>query len=328
MIFLRYVLAGLVLLLAASALFTYAYAWWIERRYPPTGRFVQVEGGRLHYAEVGPTGPKVRGTIVLLHGASSNLEEAMLGLGSRLSADYRVVAFDRPGHGWSDRIAGGDAAMPARQAAILAEGMRKLGIRKAVIVGHSWSGSIVPDLALDHTDVTGAILDLSGVTHPWPGGTISWYYTLSTSWLGWIFTRTITTPVGLLLFRPAAAGSFQPQAMPPDFPERSHLPLIFRPSVFYANAQDVGALYRGVEEQNHRYRDIRVPTTVIGGDADRIVWTDLHSRSFAQAVPGAKLIVLPGVGHMPQYAHQDLVIAEIEDLAAQVARAGQSAVAP
>ena len=44
-----------------------------------------------------------------------------------------------------------------------------------------------------------------------------------------------------------------------------------------------------------------MPAVVIGGDADSVVWTDLHSRSFARDVPGAELVVLPGIGHMPQY---------------------------
>jgi pimeloyl-ACP methyl ester carboxylesterase len=318
MAILRYGLVGLGLIVGSLALFTQIYAWWIEKTYPPTGRFVDVTGGRLHYREAGPADGG-RGTIVLLHGASSNLEEAMLGLGNRLSEHYRVVAVDRPGHGWSDRIDGSAAARPDRQAAILAEGLGRIGVHGAVVVGHSWSGSILPNLALDHREVTAAILDMSGATHPWPGGKVDWYYSMATSWVGWLFTRTITTPVGLVLFRTAVSSSFQPQAMPADFPEKARLPLIFRPHVFDANAQDVAGLYRAVEEQSPRYAQIRVPTTIIGGDADTIVWTNLHSRAFAAAVPGARLIILPGIGHMPQYAEPDLVIREIEALAEKVA---------
>ncbi|MBM6594929.1 alpha/beta fold hydrolase [Microvirga pudoricolor] len=327
MTILRYGALGLALLVAACALFTQIYAWWIERTYPPTGRFVTVPGGRLHYRETGPTQGQVLGTIVLLHGASSNLEEAMLGLGTHLVGRYRVIAFDRPGHGWSDRIGGDGAARPDRQAAVLADGMRQLGVKDAVVVGHSFSGSIIPNLALDHRDVTGAILELSGVTYPWPDGAIDWHYTAATSWLGWVFTRTVTTPVGLLLLKPGASSSFAPQPLPPGFLEASRIRLIFRPSVFQANAEDVAELNRAVIEQSPRYKDIRVPATVMGGEADRIVWTDLHVRSFAAAVPGAKLVTLPGVGHMPQYTQPERVIREIEALAEQVARAGKKAAA-
>ena len=53
---------------------------------------------------------------------------------------------------------------------------------------------------------------------------------------------------------------------------------------------------------------------VIAGEIDTTVWTRIHSRPFAAAVPGAKLIVLPGVGHMVQNAVPELVVAEIETM--------------
>jgi pimeloyl-ACP methyl ester carboxylesterase len=242
-------------------------------------------------------------------------------LGDRLGERYRVLAFDRPGHGWSDRIAGAEAASPVRQAALLAEAIRKLRVSKAVVVAHSFAGSVAPNLALDHADVTGGLVLLAPVTHPWPGAGISWYYQPSASWLGWLFTRTITTPAAALLMGPLGPAVFAPQEPLADYLDRARIPLLLRPSVFRANAQDVAGLYGAVSAQKHRYGGIRVPATVIGGDADRIVWTDLHSRSFAREVPGTKLVVLPGVGHMPQYAEPALVIREVEEVAARV-RAG------
>jgi pimeloyl-ACP methyl ester carboxylesterase len=282
---------------------------------------MEVDGRRLHYVDTSPVDCEPLGTIVLLHGASSNLVEIMLLLGSALQAHYRVIAFDRPGHGWSERESDPAAALPSRQAAVIAQALRLLGVEKAIVVGHSWSGSVAPNLGLDHTDVAGALLILSGVTHPWPGGAIAWYNRLSASWLGWLFTRTLTTPIGLLLFRSAAYKTFAPQDMPPDFLDKARIRLLFRPKVFHANARDIGVLFRAVSEQSARYPDIRIPVVVIAGDADEIVWTDLHSRSLACEVPGAELVVLPGIGHMPHYARPDLVIARIEALAERSAKA-------
>jgi pimeloyl-ACP methyl ester carboxylesterase len=244
----------------------------------------------------------------------------MLAFRERLAQRYRVIAFDRPGHGWSDRIAGREAGLPSRQATILAEGMRKLGLKSAVVVGHSWGGSVAPNLALDHTDVTGGLVLLSAVTHPWPGGAITWYYHPATSLIGWLFTNTITTPLGFLLAKPAIEGVFNPQDAPPNYYEAAKVPMVLRPRVFRANAQDVAGLHAAVTAQAPRYGEIRLPTLVIGGDVDRIVWTDLHSRSFAAAVSGAELVVLPGVGHMPHHSHGDLIAARIEALMARVGR--------
>jgi pimeloyl-ACP methyl ester carboxylesterase len=312
MAFLRFVLIGVALILAIGAVATFVISLVIERRYPPLGHFVQIGGGRLHYIETIPQGHEVQGTVVLLHGASSNAADSMLALGQALSERYRVIAFDRPGHGWSDRIAGAEAASPAKQAALIAEALRKLDVHGATIVGHSWGGAVVPNFALDHTDVTGAIVILSGVTHPWPGGKISWYYTPATSWLGRLFTRTFTTPVGALLMNTMTKAVFAPQEPPAGYTDAARIPVVLRPAVFQANAEDVAGLYDAVAAQSPRYKEIRMPAVVIGGDADHIVWTDLHARSFARDVPGAKLIVLPGIGHMPHHVAKEIAVAEIE----------------
>ena len=315
--------AVLALVLVLGAVFTWAHTRRVERLYPATGRFMEVEGCRLHYIERGPDGAEPLGTIVLLHGATSNLVEAMLGLGSALAPRYRVIAFDRPGHGWSRRRRGIGGAQPAWQAAVIAGALRRLGVRNAVIAGHSWSGAVVPHFGLDHTDVAGALFILSGVTHPWPGGYISWYNRLTASPLGWLFARTLAIPIGLMLFRSAARKSFSPQPVPPGFLEKAFIPLVLRPAAFHANSRDIAVLHDAVTRQSARYGEIRLPAVVMGGDRDEIVWTDLHSRSFARDVAGAELVVLPGVGHLPQYARPDLVLSAIEALAGRVAPAAE-----
>jgi pimeloyl-ACP methyl ester carboxylesterase len=315
------VLAAPILLLILGAAFTYLYAWSVERRFPPTGRFIEIEGCRLHYRDEGSSDAPPRGTIVLLHGASSNLAESMLGMGTALSRGYRVIAFDRPGHGWSERRQGLREAEPARQAALIADALRRLDVRKAVIVGHSWSGTVVPHLALDHADVTGAIVVLSGITSPWPGGYIGWYRRFVGSWIGWLMFRTLAVPVVLVLRPWMKRKTFRPQPPSPDIVTKGSIPLAFRPRAYEANMQDFAVMYDAVLRQCGRYRDIRVPALVIAGDSDEIVWTDLHSRAFAREVPGAELILMPGLGHMPQYADRGRVLAAIGTLADRAAMA-------
>jgi pimeloyl-ACP methyl ester carboxylesterase len=79
-------------------------------------------------------------------------------------------------------------------------------------------------------------------------------------------------------------------------------------------------LKAAVAEQAPRYREITAPVVVISGDADKTVYPEIHSRPFAVTVANAKLIMLPGVGHMVQYAAPELVVHEIDAMIGKMAR--------
>ncbi|HEY8564107.1 MAG TPA: alpha/beta hydrolase [Beijerinckiaceae bacterium] len=318
---------GLVGLLILGAVATAVISWRIEAKYPARGRAVPVAGGHLNVVERGPA--EAATTVVLLHGASGNEADLMSAFGEDLARRYRVLAIDRPGHGWSDRVAGRAAAEPARQAAIIAEALRALNVRRAVVVGHSWAGAVLPNLALDHPDVTGGLVALAPVTHPWPGGGgVSWYYGPTASALGWLLTHTLTTPAGYTIVSGAAGSVFRPQTAPPDYVERARIPLVLRPGPFLANAQDVAGLREAVAAQAPRYPEIRVPTTFVAGDADPIVSTEIHSRAAARAIPGAKLVLLPGIGHMLHHVAPEVIRAEIDELVGRVGTAQAATARP
>jgi pimeloyl-ACP methyl ester carboxylesterase len=113
---------------------------------------------------------------------------------------------------------------------------------------------------------------------------------------------------------------FLPQVMPDNFVGNTATPLLLRPREFLANARDLVTLKAAVAEQAPRYGNIRAPTVVISGDIDKTVSTNIHSRPFANAVPGAKLVVLPDVGHMIQNAAPELVISEIDAMTGRIVR--------
>src|SRR5437868_14700318 len=77
----------------------------LEAAHPPRGQFLKVQGVRLHVADLGlrPDTPDADPAVVLIHGASGNLEDMRLALGEKLAASHRVILVDRPGHGWSSR---------------------------------------------------------------------------------------------------------------------------------------------------------------------------------------------------------------------------------
>jgi pimeloyl-ACP methyl ester carboxylesterase len=309
------IVVAIVALLGLCAAVTALGVALIERAHPPAGIFVPVTGGRLHVVELGPAHPAAGPPVVLLHGASGNLEDQRLTLGNMLAASRRVILIDRPGHGFSDRPGGATDASPRRQAALIAEALARLGVGRAIMVGHSLAGAVVTAYALDFPERVAGLVLLAPVTHPWEGG-MSWYNAMAVSpTLGKLFAHTIVLPLGMLLFPSAVESVFAPQSPPERYVERSASLLVLRPAEFIANAQDIAVLEDFVTAQVPRYRAIAAPTVIITGDRDRTVWPNIHARVVAALIPSAKLIELAGLGHMLPHVAPAAIIAAIDEIA-------------
>lgn len=296
--------------LAMLALVTQIGVFLAERAHPAQGRMVEVAGGTLHVLDIGPR-DAIGPPVVMLHGASSNLEVMRQPVGELLSRKHRVILIDRPGHGWSTRARLEDST-PEIQARMVEEVLGKLGVTSAIFVVHSWAGALGARIALDYPQAVAGLVMLAPVAYPWPGGVGRYNRLIATPVVGPLFAYTITLPLGLLLVDSGSRGAFLPQTMPDGFVRNTATPLLLRPREFIANARDLVTLKEAVAGQASRYAEIKAPVTIITGEADKTVSTDRHSRPFAAAVPNVKLIVLPGVGHMIQQAVPDLVIAEVE----------------
>jgi pimeloyl-ACP methyl ester carboxylesterase len=302
-----------VVLMAALlvlALISRAGVLAVQRIYPAQGETIEVAGATLNVVDIGPRdapGPP----LVLIHGASSNLEAMRKPLGDMLAAKHRVILIDRPGHGWSTRARQADST-PAIQGSMIEEALERLGVGPAILVVHSWAGALGARMALDYPHRVAGLVMLAPVAYPWPGG-VGWYNEVVTApVIGPLLAYTITLPLGFLLAEPGARSVFLPQTMPENYIGNTATPLLLRPREFLANARDLVTLKAAVREQAPRYAEIRVPTVIISGDVDKTVSTNIHSRPLAATVPDAKLIVLPGLGHMVQNAVPDLVMREID----------------
>jgi pimeloyl-ACP methyl ester carboxylesterase len=304
--------------LAILALITQIGVLALQRTYPAQGKVIEVAGASLNIVDIGPRdagGP----AVVMIHGASSNLEIMRQPLGDRLAEKHRVILIDRPGHGWSTR-ARLDDSTPAIQGRMIDEALEKLGVGRAVLVVHSWSGALGARMALDYPQRVAGLVMLAPVAYPWPGG-VGWYNkVVTTPVIGPLLAYTITLPLGFFLTESGSRGVFLPQIMPQDFVSNTATPLLLRPREFLANARDLVTLKAAVAEQAPRYAKIGAPMVVITGDVDKTVSTNIHSRPLTAVVPNAKLIVLPDVGHMVQNAAPDLVISEIEAMIGTIAR--------
>jgi len=231
----------------------------IEAEHPPAGHFILVDGVRLHVAELGlaPGSPGAEPAVVLIHGASGNMEDMRLALGEKLAATHRVILIDRPGHGWSSRPSGDTYASPAYQAELVAKALEQLNVRRAILVGHSWGGAFATAYALAFPERTAGLVLLSAVTHPWPGDP-GWYNNLvSLRGIGPLFLRTLVYPLGSFMIDGVSRSVFEPQAVPPDYVRRAAIRLVLRPKTFFANARDLALLRNFIAAQVPSYADRR-----------------------------------------------------------------------
>jgi pimeloyl-ACP methyl ester carboxylesterase len=305
------------IVLALGALVTAIGSWLIGRAHPPRGRFVKVRRMRQHVVELGPAATNAP-PIVVIHGAGCNLEDMHLAFAERLANRHRVILIDRPGMGWSKRR-GRDGSSPQYQGVILRELLDQLGITQAVIVGHSWGGAVASSFALDHPERTAALVLLASPLYPHAHPTTSLYALFATPVLGWIYARTLALPIGYLFLGPAMWSAFLPQFPPRDYLKRSAARLLLRPSTFLANSRDMADLKRNLAPQPPRYRGLSMPILVMSGSSDFVVAPQLHAVPFAAAVPHARLVILPAIGHMLHHVATERVLAEIEGLAAKIA---------
>ncbi len=313
------VLFALLALVGLLAVFTIGASRRIEARYPRVGVTVDLGDGAIQALDRAADGEE-RGAVLLIHGASGNSADMYGALAERLAAQgFRVVSVDRPGHGWSDRFGGAAGASPATQAAALRRAAEKLGVAQAVVAVHSLGGLVGLALALDHHEFVRGLVLISPVSHPWPGG-VAWYYTLGARpWLGAPFRRLLALPAGLVLMGRGVAGVFAPNPAPPNFIERTRLPLLLRPRHFRANCEDVAHAEAAVAAMSPRYGAIRAPTEVVTGDRDGVVYAHIHSQGLARDIAGARLTVFEGVGHSPHWVEPERVAAIIVEAARRAA---------
>ncbi|CAN7283591.1 alpha/beta fold hydrolase [Mesorhizobium sp. LjRoot246] len=290
-------------------------SWLIERRNPSVGEFADIDGARIHYVHVPAPANAALPAIVFIHGASANLRDQMVPLRPELEGRAEMLFFDRPGHGWSGR-GPGDNENPSAQANTIAALMDRLGMKKAVIVGHSFGGAVTTAFGREHPDKTLGLVFLAPATHPWPGGATSWYYDLTTmAVIGRLFSETLTYSAGTLQMTDATTCVFSPNKVPDNYLSTASIPLVLRPTAFRANATDVAGLYRYAVGAAPHYAEIKAPTVVISGDRDKVVYAQVHSVGLVRDIPGAELVWVHNLGHKPDWIAPDLVVGAIEKVA-------------
>jgi pimeloyl-ACP methyl ester carboxylesterase len=286
-----------------------------NRRYPPLGQIIDVNGTPVH-ALVQGQGPD----IVLIHGASGNLRDFTYSLMPNLSAaGYRVIALDRPGMGHTGRLPGQPthwgrtAETITQQAALLSAAATQLGAAKPLLLGHSYGSAVALAWGLNHP--VAGVLSLAGVSMPWSGHLALYYRILGSRLGGLIGPPLIAAWASRARLDQSITDVFAPNPPVPGYDAHFGIGLTIRTTTLRANARQVNNLLTQMQDIAPRYGTYPIPVAFLHGDADLIVPLTIHALKSVDLIPGATLTVLPGVGHMPHHVAEPTVIDAVHTLA-------------
>jgi pimeloyl-ACP methyl ester carboxylesterase len=302
------VLAGVLFFCAVGVVLTWAPDQPVEelkvRWAPPPSRFVEVNGLQVHLRDEGPHDDPA--PIVLLHGTSASLH-TWEGWARALRGERRVIRFDLPGFGLTGPNRENDYSTEA-YVLFLRAVMDKLEVQRFVLAGNSLGGQIAWAAAAQMPDrVTRLILvDASG----YPPES---------------FLTRPSIPLGFRLARTPGLRLLAEYTLPHGLVERTLRDLYGDPSRVTPELVD---LYSAItrREGNRKalarrldqgytanvavLKDIKAPTLVLWGAKDRLLPPELAQR-FARDIPGAKLAIFDGLGHVPQEEDPARTVAEV-----------------
>jgi pimeloyl-ACP methyl ester carboxylesterase len=105
--------------------------------------------------------------LVLLHGNTTMSMDFLLGPFIEMAArKYRVIVFDRPGYGWSERPRGKMVYGPQTQARLIHEALAQVGVERPIVHGHSWGAMVAMAMGLDYPEHVRALVLESGYWYP------------------------------------------------------------------------------------------------------------------------------------------------------------------
>ena len=300
------------LALAASYFYVRAKTAQVERENPPRGRFIEVDGVRLHYIERGE-GP----VVVLLHGngiVANDFETS--GVFDALSERYRVIAFDRPGYGYSERPRT-TVWTPDAQARLLHHALQELKVDSAIVVGHSWGTMVAMAMGLQVPDFVRGLVLVSGYYYPSVRMDVMVGAPPALPLVGDALRYTVAPLAGRLIWPAAIGRAFAPLPVSERFRAMSPW-MSLRPGQLRANAADSNLMVPATMSLARRFGRLKVPVQILSGTQDGVCDCAHNAERLHAALRHSELSVTPGVGHMLHYAEPGKVLGAIDAIASQV----------
>jgi pimeloyl-ACP methyl ester carboxylesterase len=247
--------------------------------------------------------------VVLIHGNPGSFHDYTLAVVERLSQSYHVLAFDRPGHGSSERHDSMRTTVEV-QARIIRDALQKLGIVQPVLVGHSWGGSLVLAAAVAHeSDLSGIVLLAPAA---YPSVPIEWWSLVPhLPLLGKLVVNTLTPFIGRSFVRRNLKQAYDPQDVQHEYAEQV-AEIWMQPDRIRACAYDERTLRASLKSLSQHYSAIKLPVVIVTGSNDRLLDPKEHAYPLQQAIENSRLIVLPETGHQLPQTQPDAVVSAVD----------------
>ena len=306
-----YAVAGAITVgaLAISALVNRHLTKKAEDENPPAGLFLDVDGVRLHYIERGTGLP-----LVLLHGNGSMIQDfETSGLVDLAAKNYRVIVFDRPGFGHSDRPRN-VIWTPDAQAELIQHALQQLGLSKVIILGHSWGASVAVALALKFPNLVRGLVLASGYYYPTLRPDVVALSVPAVPVVGDVIGHTLSPLISRLMWPLMMSEIFGPQPMPTKF-DGFPKEMALRPSQIRASADESALMIPDAFHFRERYRELKMPVVILAGQEDRLIDIEKQSARLHSEVSQSKFHRVSGSGHMIHQTATGAVMSAIDEAA-------------
>ena len=244
---------------------------------------------RLVYAEQAGDGEPV----VLLHGFGASSYSWRMVM-PELADQYRVVAIDLYGFGWTERPEDGRPFTRDDQVDLVLGVMDAQGIDSAHIVGHSYGGAIAMALAADHPERVKSMVLVDSAAVDYPMLRRKWF--AGVSFFNWIYVRGLALRTGTaerVFERAYYDEGLVTEELVEAYLERLRVEGAAR--AFRSLSRPLPSSQRPREV---RYEDLAVPTLVLWGAQDQVVTAEV-GRFHADLVPDCRFVAIEGAGHSP-----------------------------
>ena len=263
-------------------------------------RFVIAGNSTLHYIESGNGRP-----VVMIHGNAGDLKDFDFGVLALVVRDYRVLAFDLPGHGLS-KMPGDAKGTIQEQAVTLHQALTALRVSNPILVGHSWGGAIALAYALLYPHETSALVLLAPAAYADDRHDAPLGFLLRVPLLSDVCLAVFKPIFGRKLLKSGLKEAFWPDPVPPEYLntvaavwlDRKHL------KAFIKHDAMVNSSLRGLSPQ---YSRIHVRVIIVTGDSDLAVSASQNALALHHAIAGSELVVIPRAGHQIPLMHPEAV---------------------